>query len=68
MSQAALIAPRTTHAPVSGVQKMAGLSLALNVLTRLSGPSRPVTSSMVGQPRSLSAGPPRSWYLSAIAP
>ena len=38
LSQAMFIAPRTTQAPVSGVQKMAGLSAALNVLTLLSDP------------------------------
>ena len=37
LSHAALIAPRTTWAPVSGVQKMTGLSAALNVVLRLSG-------------------------------
>ena len=62
------MAPRTAQAPVSGVQKTAGLSLALKVLTRLSGPTSPGTSSIVGKPRSLSAGPPRDSYLSNIAP
>ena len=68
LSQAALMAPRTTQAPVSGVQKITGLSLPLKVLTRLSGPTRPAASSMVGKPRSLSAGPPSAWYRFRISP
>lgn len=67
LSHAALMAPRTTQAPLSGVQKMTGLSAALNVLFRLSV-ALPAPSSMVGKPRSLSAAPPSAWYLSRIAP
>ena len=67
LSHAALIGPRTTRAPVAGVQKITGLSAALNVVLRLSG-ARPAPSSMVGNPRSLSAGPPSDSYLSRIAP
>ena len=62
------MAPRTTRAPVAGVQKITGLSPALNVLFRLSGPMRPGPSSMVGQPRSPSAGPPSDSYFSRITP
>ncbi len=62
------MAPRTTNAPWSGVQKMTGLSLAEKVLTRLSGPAKPGTSLMVGNPRSLPAGPPKDSYLSRIGP
>ena len=47
---------------------MAGLSLALKVLARLSGLIRPTASSMFGNPRSLSPGPPSDSYLSSIAP
>ena len=68
LSQAALIAPRTAQAPVSGVQKMAGLSLALKVLTRLRELTSPGTTSMFGNPRSLSAGPPSDSYLSRTGP
>lgn len=60
--------PRTTHAPESGVQKMTGLSPALNVVLRLSGLILPAPSSIVGKPRSLSAGPPSARYLSRMAP
>ena len=67
MSHAALIGPRTTRAPVAGVKKMTGLSVALNVVLRLSG-ARPGPSSMVGKPKSLSAGPPNDSYFSKIAP
>ena len=66
-SQAWLMAPRTTRAPVSGVQKMTGLSGALKVELRLLA-ARPGPSSMVGKPRSLSAGPPSDSYFSRIAP
>ncbi len=68
MSQAELMAPRTTWAPCSGVQKITGLSLAEKVTTRLSGPARPGTSLMAGKPRSLPAGPPSDSYLSRIGP
>ena len=67
LSQAALIGPRTTRAPVSGVQKMTGLSAALNVVLRLPG-ARPAPSSMVGKPRSLLAAPPSASYFSRMAP
>lgn len=66
LSHAALIAPRTTRAPVAGVQKITGLSDALKVEFRLSG-ARPAPSSMVGKPRSPS-GPPSDSYFSRIAP
>src|SRR5689334_7430552 len=46
---------------------MTGLSGALNVVLRLSG-ALPGPSSMVGKPRSPSAGPPSDMYLSRIAP
>ena len=59
------IAPRTTQAPVSGVQKMAGLSAALNIADPAVRTRRPGTSSRVGKTGSLSAGPPSSVYLSA---
>ena len=36
-AHAVLMAPRTTMAPLSGVQKMTGLSAALKALTRLLG-------------------------------
>ena len=67
LSHAALIAPRTTWAPVSGVQKMTGLSAALKVVLRLPG-ALPGPSSIVGKPRSLSAGPPSDSYFCRIAP
>ena len=44
------------------------VDLAEKVATRLSGPARPGTSLMVGNPRSLPAGPPRDSYLSRTAP
>ena len=52
---------------MAGVQKITGLSEALNVVLRLSA-AFPAPSSIVGKPRSLSAGPPSDWYLSRIAP
>ena len=66
LSQAALIAPRTTTAPVSGVQKITGLSGALNVLTRLFG-APPSASAAFGKPRS-PVGPPADSYLDKMAP
>ena len=47
LAQAALIGPRTTMAPVSGVQKMTGLSGALKALTRLFG-TPPSASAAIG--------------------
>jgi hypothetical protein len=52
---------------VSGVQKITGLSAALNVVLRLFG-ARPAPSSMLGKPRSPSPGPPSDRYFSRIAP
>ena len=53
---------RTTQAPVSGVQKITGLSLALKVLDPAVRADQAGRPSMVGKPRSLSAGPPSAWY------
>ena len=60
------MAPRTTIAPVSGVQKITGLSGALNALTRLLG-APPSDSAPIGRPRS-PVGPPSDSYLDKIAP
>ena len=46
-AHAALMAPRTTMAPLSGVQKITGLSAALKELTRLFG-TPPSTSVPTG--------------------
>ena len=66
LAQAALIAPRTTIAPVSGVQKITGLSGALNELIRLLG-TPPSDSVPIGKPRSPVA-PPSDSYFDRIAP
>src|SRR6185312_16267747 len=62
LSHAALMAPRTTNAPWSGVQKITGLSLAANALTRLGDLSPPSVSLAIGKPRS-PPGPPSPSYL-----
>src|ERR1700758_2515199 len=63
LSQAAFMAPRTTKAPWSGVQKITGWSAPENVAIRLEGPIPPSDSLAVGKPRSLPTGPPSDSYL-----
>ncbi|SHX17317.1 Uncharacterised protein [Mycobacteroides abscessus subsp. abscessus] len=67
LSHAAFIAPRTTNAPCSGVQKIAGLSAAAKVAIRLVGEMPPSVSLLAGNPRS-PCGPPAARYLASTSP
>src|SRR5277367_67697 len=62
LSHAAQMAPRTTNAPWSEVQKITGWSLAENGLTRLAALRPPSASLAIGKPRSLPPGPPSASY------
>ena len=61
------MAPRTTNAPWSGVQKITGLSAAENVAIRLAGPIPPSDSLAIGKPRSLPTGPPSDSYFARMS-
>ncbi|CKN62014.1 Uncharacterised protein [Mycobacterium tuberculosis] len=68
LSHAATMAPRTTNAPWSGVQKITGLSAAENLTIRLEGPKPPSVSLAMGKPKSLLTGPPSDSYFARISP
>ena len=61
------MAPRTTNAPWSGVQKITGLSAAEKAQIRLEDPAPPSDSLATGKPRSLPTGPPSDSYLARMS-
>jgi len=60
------MAPRTTNAPCSDVQKITGLSAAANAEILLEG-MPPSDSLAIGKPRSLETGPPSDSYLARMS-